>query len=292
MNPVPIGITDLRRRVSAPENFDIVDFTDRSLSVKWYMNDSDNSLEYQLDHRILGSDEWISLLLSSEHISTNEDDCQLKWDSNDSDNCLEYKLVDQLNGSDDCQEKLLSTKDVSTKENGCYVYKLQNLSPDTCYQLKLCSVDDHQVRSQHTENQTRKTLKIAPQNFDIIEYSDRSITVKWYMNDLGDLQQYELNHRLQGSDNWNVSSFSLENASAEENESSIYKLENLSPGTCYELKMCSVQNNVRSEYSKNKLQQTLKIALPEAISRLEEKTGLDIWSLCKVLKLKSDILYE
>lgn len=41
------------------------------------MIDPDKSLEYQLDHRILGSDEWISLNLSSEHISTNEDGCQV-----------------------------------------------------------------------------------------------------------------------------------------------------------------------------------------------------------------------
>lgn len=99
----------------------------------------------------------------------------------------------------------------------------------------------------------------APQNFDISECSDRSITVKWYMNDLGDHQQYELNYRLQGSDYWNVSLFSLENLSAEETGSIIHKLENLSPETCYELKMCSVQNNIKSEYTNNKMQQTKQI---------------------------------
>lgn len=99
----------------------------------------------------------------------------------------------------------------------------------------------------------------APQNFDISECSDRSITVKWYMNDPADHQQYELNHRLQGSDNWNVTLFSLENLSPEDNGSSIYKLENLSPETCYELKICSVQNNIKSEYTNNKMQQTKQI---------------------------------
>lgn len=79
------------------------------------------------------------------------------------------------------------------------------------------------------------------------------------MNDIADHQQYELNYRLQGADNWNVSLFSLENLSLEENGSSSYKLENLLHETCYELKMCSVQNNIKSEYTNNKMQQTKQI---------------------------------
>lgn len=78
------------------------------------------------------------------------------------------------------------------------------------------------------------------------------------MDDIEAHQEYELNHRLQNSDNWNVSTFFLENVSTVENGSSIYKLEKLSPETCYELKMCLAQNNVKSEYTKNTIQQTKK----------------------------------
>lgn len=80
------------------------------------MDESDYSLEYQLDHRFQGSDKW---------------------------NCL-----------------LLSIETVSIKEDGRYMYNLQKLLPETCYEVRMCSVHKG-VRSQFTEPKTQQTLQIG-----------------------------------------------------------------------------------------------------------------------------------
>lgn len=89
----------------------------------------------------------------------------VEWNIHDLDNCLEYELVYRRQGSDEWKDKFLSKKDVTANDNGRYVYKLQNLSSDSSYELKLCSVDIHQVKSQPSWLQTRKTLKIGKRTF-------------------------------------------------------------------------------------------------------------------------------
>ncbi|CAG2254143.1 unnamed protein product [Mytilus edulis] len=286
--------------VSTPENFDIVDFTDMSLSVKWYMNDSDNRLEYLLDHRILGTDEWISLPLSSEHISTNEDDCQVytlqqllhdtlyevrmcsvnnhikskytelktqktlqivstpenfdivdftdmslsvKWYMNDSDNRLEYLLDHRILGSDE--------------------WISLPFLPNTFRLMKMV------VRCTHF-NSYCMTLFSAPENFDIVDFTDMSLSVKWYMNDSDNRLEYLLDHRILGSDAWNSLTLSSEHISTNEDGCQVYKLQELLHDTFYEVRMCSVNNHVKSKYTEPKTQKTLQLALPDAISRLQE----------------------
>ncbi|CAG2224646.1 unnamed protein product [Mytilus edulis] len=86
----------------------------------------------------------------------------VEWNIHDLDNYLEYELVYRRQGSVEWKNKVVSKKDVTANDNGRYVYKLQNLSSDSSYELKLCSVDIHQVKSQPSRLQTWKTLKIAP----------------------------------------------------------------------------------------------------------------------------------
>lgn len=89
----------------------------------------------------------------------------VEWNIHDLDNYLEYELVYRRQGSDEWKNKFLSKKDVTANNNGRYVYKLQNLSSDSSYELKLCSVDIHQVKSQHSQLQTIKTLKFGKRTF-------------------------------------------------------------------------------------------------------------------------------
>ncbi|CAG2251785.1 unnamed protein product [Mytilus edulis] len=98
----------------------------------------------------------------------------VEWNIHDLDNYLEYELVYRRQGSDEWKNKFLSKKDVTANDNGRYVYKLQNLSSDSSYELKLCSVDIHQVKSQPSRLQTWKTLTIAlPQVIKQLPEEDR-----------------------------------------------------------------------------------------------------------------------
>lgn len=96
--------------------FDIVESTDCSITIEWYIDEQDHFLEYQLDHRLHGTDNWI---------------------------------VNKM-----------CTTDVLTKENGCRMFTLQHLFPDTEFELKLCSLDNH-IKSHYSESKIRQTLKLG-----------------------------------------------------------------------------------------------------------------------------------
>lgn len=53
---------------------------------------------------------------------------------------------------------ILSSTDVLTDEKGFCVYELHHLLPNTDYELRMCSVNNH-VKGQHTESKTHQTLK-------------------------------------------------------------------------------------------------------------------------------------
>ncbi|CAC5426167.1 COL12A [Mytilus coruscus] len=197
----------------SPKNFDIVECTDYSITVKWNINDPDDCLDYEFHQRVQGSAEWNILTPSN--------------------------------------------ADVSTNEKGYREYKFQNLSPETYYELRMCSCDNY-VKSQYTECKTQRTLKTAPKNFDIVECTDYSITVKWNINDPDECLDYEFHQRLQGSGEWNILTPSNADVSINEKGYREYKFQNLSPETYYELRMCSCDNYVKSQYTECKTQRTLE----------------------------------
>ncbi|VDI00521.1 Hypothetical predicted protein [Mytilus galloprovincialis] len=115
----------------------------------------------------------------------------IEWDINNSDNYLEYKLVEQFNDSNDWKTMFLTTKDVSTKGNGRYGYKLQNLSSDTCYELKMCSVDNYQVKSQYTKPKTTKTLSIGlPDDIKRLKEEDIDAFIKLMQSEKQERRYY------------------------------------------------------------------------------------------------------
>ncbi|XP_071171106.1 uncharacterized protein [Mytilus edulis] len=149
--PVMVGIYILlmitRQWMNTPENFEIAECTDLSITIE--------------------------------------------WDINNSDNCLEYKLVEQFKDSNDWKTIFLSTKDVSTNRNGRSEYKLQNLSPDTCYELKMCSVDNYQVKSQPTKSKTAKTISMAlPEDIKRLKKEDIDTYIKLMQSEKQERRYY------------------------------------------------------------------------------------------------------
>lgn len=102
------------------------------------------------------------------------------------------------------------------------------------------------------------TAPKTPQNFDIAECSDCSITVQWHIDNPDDCLDYEFEHRLQDSVTWNRLTSSISDILKVKNGYSAYKLQTLSPESFYEIRMCSVDGNVKSQYTEYKTQQTLK----------------------------------
>ncbi|VDI21663.1 Hypothetical predicted protein [Mytilus galloprovincialis] len=96
-------------------------------------------------------------------------DCSITiaWDKNVQDNCLGYELRHRVPGPDNWEVTKFSTTDVSSDKSGRCMYTLLNISPDTGYEIKLCSVDSN-GNSQFTESKTKQTLKreIKKQNMD------------------------------------------------------------------------------------------------------------------------------
>ncbi|CAG2256274.1 TTN [Mytilus edulis] len=161
---------------TTPQNFDIVEYTDCSITIEWYIDDPKNCINYLIDYRVQGFDSWNGLSPSS--------------------------------------------KDISTDEKGYHVYTLKQLSNETNYELRMCSVDIH------------------------------------------------FEHRLQDSVTWNRLTSSISDILKVKNGYSAYKLQTLSPESFYEIRMCSVDGNVKSQYTEYKTQQTLKAVLPEPFKQL------------------------
>ncbi|VDI06416.1 Hypothetical predicted protein [Mytilus galloprovincialis] len=100
----------------------------------------------------------------------------------------------------------------------------------------------------------------APRRFDIVECTDCSITIEWFIDVQDECLSYELDHRPpQGKDNLSGRTFSSKDVVEGENGRRMYTLQNLLPETCYEFKLRSVYKDAKSHYSKYKTKQTLKL---------------------------------
>ncbi|VDI59680.1 Hypothetical predicted protein, partial [Mytilus galloprovincialis] len=93
-----------------------------------------------------------------------------------------------------------------------------------------------------------------PQDFDIVQWTDSSITFKWIINN--QLLLFEIRYRRQGSSHWNIVIISTEDISADNDGHLVYKLQNLLPETYYELKMCSIDGHAKSQYTIYRTQRT------------------------------------
>ncbi|CAG2251783.1 unnamed protein product [Mytilus edulis] len=188
-------------------------------------------------------------------------DCSITiaWDKNVQDNCLGYELRHRVPGTDNWEVTKFSTTDVSSDKSGRCMYTLLDISPDTGYEIKLCSVDTN-GNSQFTESKTKQTLKRAPSGFEVVECSDCSITIAWDKNVQDNCLGYELRHRVPGPDNWEVTKFSTTDVSSDKSGRCMYTLLNISPDTGYEIKLCSVDTNGSSQFTESKTKQTLKRA--------------------------------
>lgn len=101
--------------------------------------------------------------------------------------------------------------------------------------------------------------KTAPENFDVVEVRTVSITVEWDINNAENPLDYKLDYRIQGSDDWKELILSTNDISINEKRRHVYKHQDLSPGTYYEIRMCSIHDNVKGEYTKPMTRKTLQI---------------------------------
>ncbi|CAG2237839.1 COL12A [Mytilus edulis] len=304
----------------APKNLDIIERTESSLTIKWDKDDSDKRRAYKLNYRHKTSEKWIVKELSTENIKTNEDGCHvyklnellpetlyelricslapknldiiertessltIKWDKDDSDKHRAYKLDYRHKTSEKWIVEELSTENIKTNEDGCHVYKLNELLPETLYELRICSLDNQQDCSQYTEPKLRKTLQIAPKNFDILEHesTDSSIAIKWDKDDSDKHRAYKLDYRHKNIRKWIVKELSTENIKTNKDGCHVYTLQELLPETLYELRICSLDNQqICSQYTEPKVQQTLQIALPKAINQLPEEDKIRYINIVK-----------
>ncbi|CAG2184781.1 unnamed protein product [Mytilus edulis] len=218
---------NIKHLPTTPREFNIIECTDCSMTIGWFIDVPDQCLSYELDHRVRGTDDWST-------------------------------------------ETFLSG-DVMTDEDGRRMYKLQNLKPETYYEFKMRSVYKDDVKSHYSESKTKQTLKLAPREFNIIECTDCSMTIGWFIDVPDECLSYELDHRVRGTDDWSTETFLSGDvktdadllsgdAMKDEDGRRMYKLQNLKPETYYEFKMRSIyKDDVKSHYSESKTKQTLKL---------------------------------
>ncbi|CAG2235019.1 unnamed protein product [Mytilus edulis] len=119
---------------STPREFNIIECTDCSMTIGWFIDVPDECLSYELDHRVRGTDDWSTETFLSGDVMTDED---------------------FLSG------------DVMKDEDGRRMYKLQNLKPETYYEFKMRSVYKDDVKSHYSESKTKQTLKLGRERFGI-----------------------------------------------------------------------------------------------------------------------------
>ncbi|CAG2257348.1 TN [Mytilus edulis] len=189
-------------------------------------------------------------------------DCSItiEWSIVVPDECISYELHHRPQGTNDWSVRTFYHEDVLKGEDEQHKYQLQNLVPETYYECKLRSVCNH-VKSNFSESLTKQTLIQAPRKFDIVECTDCSITIEWFIDVQDECLSYELDHRPpQGTDNLPVRTFSSKDVVEGENGRRMYTLQNLLPETYYEFKLRSVYKDAKSHYSESKTKQTLKLA--------------------------------
>ncbi|CAC5379493.1 COL12A [Mytilus coruscus] len=317
--------TDKQTLKLAPKKFDIVECTDCSITVEWFVDVKDECLSYELDHQPQGTNDWSTEIFLSEDVLKEEDgrhkfklknllpetyygfkmrsvyendvkshysesktkqtlklaprefnvfectDCSIiiEWLIDVPDDCLSYDLDHQPQGTDDWSTETFLSEEVLKKEDRRRMYTLQNLLPKTYYELKIRSVYKDDVKSHYSESKTKQTLKLAPKKFDIVECTDCSITIEWFVDVKDECLSYELDHRPQGKNDCSTETFLSEDVLKEEDGRRMYTLQNLQPETYYEFKMRSVyKDDVKSHYSESTDKQTLKLA-PKKIDIVE-----------------------
>ncbi|CAG2210046.1 TTN [Mytilus edulis] len=293
--------------------------TDRSMTIEWDINDSENSLTYVLYHRHKQSTGWNDSKIPPEDVrrtnpgrlmyifsKLSPDTCyELKMCSVDihkvkshntassrnahfksvraPENCrtaectdrsitigwdismseihiIEYELYHRRYTSDEWTISQIPSQNPSTLEGRRRTYILGNLLPETCYEFKMCSVNILYNKRSYTKPTSQKTLQIAPTNFEIMECTDRSMTIEWDINDSENSLTYVLYHRHKQSTGWNDSKIPPEDVRRTNPGRLMYIFSKLSPDTCYELKMCSVDiHKVKSHNTASKSQRTLQI---------------------------------
>lgn len=132
--------------------------------------------------------------------------------------------------------------------------------------LRTCSITKHNFITSYFDwnngkyigNLSHIYVLTAPTRFDIVECSDHSITVKWYINGLDDCLVYTLAYRPEGSDNWNRLELSTADVLIKENRCHVYTIKPLSPGTNYELKIRCLNYLVKSRYTNCNIKRTLQ----------------------------------
>ncbi|VDI71244.1 Hypothetical predicted protein [Mytilus galloprovincialis] len=194
----------------------------------------------------------------------------IAWFMNVPDECLSYELDHQPPGIDNLNVMTFSSKDVMEDVNGQRTYTLKNLLPETKYAFKLRSIYKD-AKSHYSDLKTKQTLKEAPRKFDIIDWTDCSMTIEWFINVPDESISYELDHRPPGIDNLPVRTFSSKDVKEDVNGRRFYTLKNLLPETKYAFKLRYSYKDAKSHYSDSKTKQTLKEVLPDAIHQLSEE---------------------
>lgn len=97
---------------------------------------------------------------------STESSITVEWDILESNNCLEYELMYRPDHTDEWKEQFSSVKDVPTKKNGRYMYKIENLSSDTRFEVKMCC-GENKRNSHYTRHVSCKTLKHGKKIFGI-----------------------------------------------------------------------------------------------------------------------------
>ncbi|XP_071147130.1 uncharacterized protein [Mytilus edulis] len=136
-----------------PRKFDIVEYTDCSITFEWFIDVQDECLSYELDHRPPhGTDNLPVTTFSSKDLNALIIDVQ--------DECLSYELHHRPpQGINNLSVRTFSSKDVVEGGNGRRMYTLQNLLPETCYEFKLRSVYKD-AKSHYSQSKTKQTLKL------------------------------------------------------------------------------------------------------------------------------------
>ncbi|CAG2247627.1 unnamed protein product [Mytilus edulis] len=150
------------------------------------------------------------------------------------------------------------TSEETNIPRGSVEFTVRNLQPDTCYEIKINSTNQN-GKSKFSTTLDQRTLRAAPKGFDIPKWSNRSITVSWNIDDVEHSLTYELMYGIKGLNDLTVLLISTEDILKDENGRFSYKIENLQPEKSYEVKICSVDNLVKSQCTEYKTQHTRNV---------------------------------
>ncbi|CAC5407290.1 TN [Mytilus coruscus] len=262
--------------ILAPRKFDIAECTDCSITIEWFIDVQDECLSYELDHRPpQGTDNLPVRTFSSKDVVEGENGRRMYTLQNLlPETYYEFKLrsvykdaKSHYSESKTKQTLILAPRQFDIAEctdcsitiewfidvqDECLSYELDDRPPGT---------ENLPVRTFSSKDVMEGKMDDAsPRKFDIVECTDCSITIEWFIDVQDECLWYELDRRPpQGTDNLSVRTFSSKDVVEGENGRRMYTLQNLLPEKCYELKLRSVYKDAKSHYSQSKTKQTLKI---------------------------------